>query len=1246
MAGRRERPLDPEAGPVARFARDLRGLRSAAGGMTYRRMARLAGYSVSTLASAAAGRQLPSLPVTLAYARACGGDPDEWAARWHRADRAALEPAGRAPDEGDGANSPYRGLARYETGDRSLFFGRDQLIDRLGALLTAHRFVILTGASGCGKSSLLRAGLIPLLRTPGGGGPPCGAVRVLTPGPRPAATHARALVPRAGTGPGAEPAGDTVVIVDQFEEVFTLCRDPAERARFLGMLTAAREPGSGLRVVAAVRADFYGHCTEHPDLIGILREAHLPVGPMTPAELRQAVVGPARSAGLIVERELTARIVGETAGEPGALPLMSHALLEIWRRRRGRTLTLAAYEAVGGVHGAVADTAERAWASFGPARAAHARRILLRLISPGRGAQDTRRPAHRAELAADGSPEAGTALEHLTRARLVTLDGDTVDLAHEALITAWPRLRGWIAEDREGLGVHRRLTEAATAWAELDRDEGALYRGTRLAVAREWAERNGNVRDLNPVERDFLHASAALRDSERLAARGRDRRQRRLSATLAVLLMLVTGGGVALFQQREQAVVAQREALSRQLASQALALADARPSTAMLLSVEAYRTARTREARGALLSMSARRAHVAELPGHRGPVSAMAFGPGGLLAGAGGDRTLTLWDTGERTRLAALTAHRTRLRTVAFSPDGRLIATGGDDRRVVVWDTARRAAVGVFGGHRGEVAAVGFTPDGRLLASADTEGKVLFRESPGRGAAASGVRLALNAHSGAVRTLAFSPDGRLLATGGDDRTVRLWNTATGRLLARLTGHARPVHTVAFASDGRTLASGGRDHTVRLWDTRRGVGTALLDGHRAEVRSVAFGPDGRTLASGGHDGTVILWDAPHRTRRATLTGHGGNVHGLGFHRRSPLLAVAGETGRITLWNTAQTPLAGHRSLVNRIAFSPDGTTVATAGHDRDGALWDVARRERRATLPGGAGPVRSVAFSPDGRTLAAVLGVERIPAAARTHRSRPGDGAVLLWSVGRSGPPMRLRAGTGRLADAAFSPDGRTLAAGGDIGIVLWDPVRGTRRAVLGPGRPTAHGVAAVAFSPDGRLIAGASRSGRVTVWDVRRRVPAVSPAGHAAGVTSVAFSPDGRTLATASRDQTVRLWDVRSGRQRAVLTGGRTYAVAFSPDGRTLATATADSSVVLWDTGRRTPLATLTGHQGQVRTLAFSPDGGLLASAGNDGTVRLWNTDPERTERQLCGALALDPVAEERRLFLSGLEPRRTCAPR
>ncbi|MFI9389021.1 hypothetical protein [Kutzneria sp. NPDC052558] len=1247
---RSEQPLGSGDDPITSFARDLRKLRADAGSPTYRELGRRTHYSASTLAEAASGKRLPSLAATLAYVRACGGDTGDWERRWH-----SIVAADRVdPPESD-ERAPYVGLAAFQAEDADRFFGREELVEQLLARVATQRFLAVFGASGAGKSSILRAGLVAgrndapvLLFTPGRHPVEECAIRLaawigwssvslrteLAADPEALHLHVRqALADR-------DDNADLLIVVDQFEEVFTLCQDPAEREQFLAaLLHAARARTSQVRVVLGVRTDFYTHCAAHPELVAALQDAQVLVGPMTAEQLRSAISRPAVDAGFRLENALMATIMAETAGELAVLPLVSHALLETWRRRQGTTLTLASYHAAGGIADAIARTAEGTYAEFDATQQALARDLFLRLTALGDGTEDTKRRVYRREL--DTGPDLEFVVERLTQARLVAADRDGLEITHEALIRSWPRLRGWLSDDRDSLRIHRALTDATDTWESLDRDPAALYRGVRLDQATTWAA-DGRAA-LTAREQEFVQASVRARDEEESRTRRRTRRLRQLVAAVVVFAVLATSAAAVAFQQWSTAIHQRDDAVFAQVLAEGDRLRDGDPSLSAQLDLVADRLrpndpdVRTRllGTESAPLAVSAH--------GHTGEVYLTSFSPDGkTLATASEDHTARLWDVHDPTRPTPLgkplTGHTSWVSSAVFSPDGHTLATAGDDHTVRLWDVSDPANAKPIGGPLdggGTIYLVAFSPDGKTLAAASEDHTVhLWHVADPAHPAPLGQPLA--GHTGPVRSVAFSPDGRLLAAGSDDATILLWNVADPaqptRVGPALTGHSGIVHSVAFSPDSAVLASGSDDRTIRLWTVADGseLGDPLT-GHTAAVWSVEFSPDGHVLASGSDDSTARLWNVSDPARAvplgSPLASNGHVVFAVGFSPDGRTLATGSADSVVRLWSLP-TAMIGSRSAVNSTAFSPDGHLLAAGANDNTVRLWNTA--DPRAPQPLGQIPATpgylqscsecatAVAFSPDGKVLA-VLSYAKI---------------AQLWDVSDPAKPRQLGPtlvlDTRYSAFLAFSPDGRTLATSWDDQIgQLWD--------VSDPGNPKRLGqlpghtsyINSAAFSPDGRYLATGSSDRTIRLWDVTDRSkpkPLSQLPGHTSGVNSVAFSPDGQRLASASTDQTVRLWDVTDParpKQTGQLTGhsNGVLAVSFSPDGRTMASAGTDQTIRLWDTENPGPLGQpISTLGGTAFSVPFRPDGAFLATADGANGVRLLDLNADHAVRRICAS--------------------------
>jgi WD40 repeat protein len=1267
--GRVERPLGEGDPRLVEFAADLRRLRAEAGGPAYRELSRLAHYSATTLSDAAGGRRLPSLSVTLAYVTACGGDTATWERRWREL---AVELADGAGDPRDDGDAPYVGLPMFQPEDAERFFGRERLAADLVGLVARQRFVVVVGPSGSGKSSLLRAGLVHRARTSDRYGP----VLVMTPGPHPLEECAAHMAALTGTVPSAvhtalradprclhrtvlqaladaAPGNDLVVVVDQFEEVFTLCRDAGERAEFIAALqTAAEATNSRTRVVLGLRADFYAHCTHTPGLVEALREARVLVEPMSTEELRSVITQPALDVGCRVETALVSRLIADATGRPGVLPLVSHALLETWRRRRGTTLTLAGYDAAGGISQSVARTAETVHTALSRDEQQWARQVFLRLVAPGEGTEDTRRRIDRAELDLT-EPDRAAVLERLAQARLITLDRDTVEVTHEALIQYWPRLHGWLTEDREGMRVHRQLTEAASTWQALQRDPGALYRGSRLTQADQWAAR-GTV-TLSATEREFLLASRAAHAREQAAIRRRTRRSRQLLALLTVLLVVATAATVQAVRAERTATGQRNIAITQKVLSQAAALRDTNPALALQLTLAAYRLVPLPEARDALLN-SFTTAYTTRITEHTSALGSLAFTPDGhTLVTATTDGTVRIWDITAPHRPRRLVTFTTAaaIAHVAVSPDGRTLAVARAHWPTELWDITDAGRPRVIAtltddtGPPGESTGVAFSADGGTLVvggvTDDRHGTIRFwdvgdRRHPRELATRTG-------QYGSVHHVAFLPGSHVLATVSTTTTepasgseLRLWDVADPadpREQATVTGLGDLVQ-ISFSQDGRSMATSQQDRTVTMWDVtdpHHPSRTTTLTGLTGVVNDLGFSPDGRTLVTASSDRTVQIWDVSDVRRPAVLISRAGftaPVTSVAFSPDGRTLVTGDADHVVRLEDVSSFVPRRSTGQVHSVSFHPDGHTLAVAYSDGTVGLWDVTDpyrpRERASfTVSTTEAPVISAAISPDGSSIATTT----------------ADGTLALWSLAEvhrstSPTPVILEEAAPRNAATAiaFSPDGRVLAAGHPDGTMnLWDTGTPPRHR-LSTTRTADGSMTTLVFHPNSRVLAGTSSRRNTTVWDLS---DPTAPGGMAAvpapagDVVAIAFSPDGRTMATANTDHKLWLWNLSDPSAPRATTAldstGFVLALAFSPDGHTLAAGMADDTTELWDitdpTGARRP-ARLTGrvNGNGVGSIVFSPNNHVLAVAGTfhepDRSIRLWETDPDKVAVRVC----------------------------
>ena len=1253
-------------------------------GMTQMELAIAVGYSDTQISRLEQNLRLPDLPIIEArFITALGLEEEpkavarllDLAANVHREDAPAL------------GLCPYKGLNYFDESDADLFVGREALTSRLTERVIAltpsgvankSRFLAIVGASGSGKSSLVRAGLVPALRwnQTSAHWP----IYLLIPTAHPLESLTLSLTQDISSGASTatwiddltrdwrslhlftermlEPVGASqlLLIVDQFEEVFALCHSEEERTLFIGnLLTAASEADGPTTIIITLRADFYAYCASYPQLRQALAQNQEYIGAMSDEELRRAIEEPAQRGRWEFEPGLVDLLLHEVGHEPGALPLLSHALLETWQRRRGRMMTMSGYSSSGGVRGAIAETAESVFSDqFNQEQQAIAQRIFLRLteLSNETATADTRRRATFNELILKPEETAATktVLKALADARLITTSEDAAEVAHEALIREWPTLRGWLEDNRESLRLHRHLTESAQEWLASNREVDVLYRGARLTQVREWAAFHAD--EMNTLEREFLAASiessereAAEREAQRVreleaaqklaetqrqraeeqaqAAKQLNRRARYLGGALLIaLIMMLT----ALFfgdQSRQNAIQAQAantqaianfsHAEAQRLAAEATNLMNTKGNseTAALLTLRSLNLEYTPQGDAALLSAINLNYPVQVFTGNKGGVEKVAFSPDDkwILTGSN-DHTARLFDAQSGKQLQAFSGHTAGINDIAFSADGKWVLTASWDKTVRLWDTGTGRELRKFVGHTNSVITADFSQDGkRILTGSEDKTLRLWDIENGR---------ELNRWAIDEPVSAFSPDGSYAVGYSEvNNANQLWDIKTLTKTHSISYSGPPNRLpVQFSPNGKYLLASYGEELV-LSDAVSGEEIQIFRGHTDGVSGVALSPDGKYVLSAANDRTARFWDIETGQEVQRFSGHATAVYSVAFSSDGRRVLTGGADGMVLLWDIkahSELPTLNGKDSMFGVAFSPDGKHLATNVISNQLRLWDISTGQVLWSTQDSGLALWALAFSPDGQYLV----------------SGNMDGATTLWET-KTGEKVRqfTAQGLDEINALAFSPDRKTMLAGGltlgstETFAPLWDVETG--REILRIPLPDI--VLAVSFSPDGKYIltGGAWDEGVSQLWDAQTRTKLREFTG---GVAT--FSPDGKFIVTV-RGPSAFIWDVQSGEEIRRLDGpadGLGF-VVYSPDGKTIASPTFDGSVRLWDvqTGqelRRYP------HASSVYNLAFSPDGQYLVSVGADGIARFFDVDYHTTIKYLCSILLRDFTDDER----------------
>lgn len=1190
--------------------------------------------------------------------------------------------AGESPTPRVVGDSPYKGLSPFGPRDSDVFFGRSAVTQRIRAAVAERGVAVIVGSSGSGKSSVISAGLVPILlgQRSEGSTPPAGSgqaqpitrVVVMRPGHDPVAALDEALSrPQGNAAP--QDLSSTLLIIDQFEEVFTAGADENVRTLFFDRLLtpAASADERAPKLLLAMRADFVGDALRYAALADLLQRYTILLGPLDRADLRQVIEEPARLRGVAFEPGLVDRLLVDIGDGLGQLPLLQFALTQLWDRQSDGWVTHEAFDAIGGVRGALAGYAEEVFAELSATQQEQAHHIFLTLVQPALDATDVRRMATRSEIGEQRWP----LVQHLANARLLVTNhnprtGETVELAHEALIREWARLQAWVELDREFQTWRQRTRAALAAWQESPSDETALLNGLRLLEAERWlGERNDEI---SVQTQEFVTASIAAREQRNLAeeaarqrelanaqalanaehtradAEARGRRQLAwLTVGLIVVAVLAVFAAIFAFRAQQRADAERDHAeqtalisLARQLGAQAINAQETQIDLALLLNQESLRlNASARDNAELLLKTEVDPRLRKILYGASGDIYGMRLQADGKSVLAHNKfGSVLLWDGESGQQDARLASTVDEPQGAVFSPQGDKMATWRNGV-ITVRDAETTAPLYELSSPTGEgIYTLAFSADGSRLVVYWEDGRFRIWDAD------TGLPLEEYAMELGERGMlgVASPDGHIvvLADEKDNKPlIQLWNIATDAAAATLPqNHTDEVHQVSLSPDGSLLATASYDGSVRLWDTATGEqrGEPLL-GHTARALSVAFSPDGKALASGGTDEQVFLWDvATGQQIGAPLLGHSNAVRAGVFSSDGTKLVTGDNDGRALVWDVGRThDLGGHDDRVRAMLLSPDERTLVTAGFDKQIIVRDAATFEiQQQVATEHQNAILNAAFSPDGETFATV----------------DAGSLLILWDTATWTPRHVLRSDAqDQLIGLAFTPDSQRVATGAFNGVVAVHDVA-TGELVAEPFEAHGNGWAmSLLFSPDGRRFYSGSSDQTIRMWDANTFTAIGEPMqGHTNRVNDLTLSPDGTTLVSASSDESIRAWDANTGEpvgERLLGHGKQVWSVNFRTVGDRLALISSggDGNIIWWDWETRMPLMPPLRTGQESEWMRVSADGKRILVSFMNAVVRVIDVDTMPWPERACAIANRNLTEAEWEYYLPDRPYETTC---